>query len=154
MFTFIPYWIKKYNLQFNLVSKMSFKRLQWTAVHISFCFQMSWIQGEVIPDAYQEKISTVWASCAKQYLNLTWILVLLACSKIEFFLKKGCFFNTDCFSVSQQCFYCESFFRFRRNLIWYRKKSPELADHRMLVHDRWNTGSSPWPDFALLQVNA
>lgn len=47
----------------------------------------------LIPDAYQKKISTVWAVCEKQHLNLTWILVLFAFSKTEFFLKKKVVFS-------------------------------------------------------------
>lgn len=118
---------KKYNLQSNLVSKMSFKRLQWTDVHISFCFQRSWIQGEVNTWCFPEKISTVWASCEKQHLNLTWILVLFACSKTEFFLKKRLFFQYRVFLCVSTVLLLWKLFQVQKEPYLVQEKKPRIS---------------------------
>lgn len=51
----------------------------------------------------------MWASCEKQYLNLTWILVLLACSKTEFFLKKVVFSIQTVFVCLSSAFIVKAF---------------------------------------------
>lgn len=81
----------------------------------------------LIPNAYQEKISTVWAACEKQHLNLTWILVLFAFSKTDFLIEKKIAFSIQTgFMCLDSAVFCETFFRFRRNLIWCRKKKPRI----------------------------
>lgn len=78
---------------------MFFKCLQWTDVLVPFCFQRSWLQlslkmqGEVntwcLAGENIHCVGCLW----KQHQHLTWILVLFAFSKTEFFLKKKVAFS-------------------------------------------------------------
>lgn len=85
----------------------------------------------LIPDAYQEKISTVWAVCERQCLNLTCFVVVFLI-KLTFSWKKGCIFSTKAFYVPRQYFYWESFFRLRRKQFWSDtgKKRPQVSSEQ------------------------
>lgn len=112
---------------------MCFKCLQWTDVHISFCFQRSWlqlspkIQGEVntwcLAGENIHCVGCLWKAASKW----AWILVLFAFSKIEFFLKKRLPFQYRMFLCVSTVLLLWKLFQVQKEPYLVQEKNPRIS---------------------------